>query len=327
MTSRRCSCKTRHHLTAAALLPPLLFVIVSLTAPGSTIAAEPATETQSPPTAQASTLTLSECLALALQRHPKLAAQRASLAAAADGKKAIDSLRLAALVDHAVSIRRKQANLGVTAACASLNQTECEVAYAVTRTYFTVLYARDQERVVQSVVDRLGAIQKAAKQAVDAGAADTTTADVDRATVYLCLAETRRVEAAQGVKRAMAALKEAVGMGSDDPLNVPAGHLPEPAAQPDREQIIAWALSRRGELTQASILAEVICLEVKAQGTSLHKQVQTFAASSDLHAYQVPQEINNNDYRPGALAPEMPTVLAGSCTDRQASAGIFTPGR
>ena len=41
-------------------------------------------------------------------------------------------------------IRRKQARLGVTIAEASLSQAEWETVYAVTRTYFGVVYARQQ---------------------------------------------------------------------------------------------------------------------------------------------------------------------------------------
>src|SRR5205085_1432778 len=42
----------------------------------------------------------------------------------------------------------------------------------------------------------------------------------------------------------------------------------------------------------------------------------TFAAAADIHARQVPQEVRNNEYRPGAVPPEMPTLLAGSRDER-----------
>jgi hypothetical protein len=44
--------------------------------------------------------------------------------------------------------------------------------------------------------------------------------------------------------------------------------------------------------------------------------MQTFAAGSDLHARQVPQGAHNSEYRPGAVAPEMPAMLAGSRPER-----------
>ena len=40
---------------------------------------------------------------------------------------------------------------------------------------------------------------------------DVTAADVQRASFYLELAEARRTQASQGVKRALAALAEAIG--------------------------------------------------------------------------------------------------------------------
>jgi len=183
------------------LLALFLSLMASLTSTGLVDAAEPAAEGQAAApaaTESVQTLNLSECLALAGQRQPRLAAQRASLAAAEDGKRALDALALAALIDHEIPVRRRQAALGVNAAAAALDQTEREVAYAVTRSYFTVLYAREQERVAQGVVDRLTAIQKSAQDAVKIGAADTTTADVNRTLVYVRLAEGRRVQAAQG---------------------------------------------------------------------------------------------------------------------------------
>src|SRR5262249_23100386 len=40
-------------------------------------------------------------------------------------------------------------------------------------------------------------------------------------------------------------------------------------------------------------------------------------AGSDIHAFQVPQEVHNTEYRPGAVPPEMPTMLVGSRAERQ----------
>jgi outer membrane protein TolC len=213
-------------------------------------------------------------------------------------------------------IRRRQATLGVTAAAAALDQAQRETAYAVTRTYATVLYARDQERVTRSVMDRLTAVREAAQKALDAGARDATSADVNRATVYLRLAETRHVQATQGVKRAVAGLKEAIGLGSNVSLNVRAGGLPRVDVRPSHDEIVAGALTRRAEIIRANIFAEVTCLEVEAQGTSHHMRKETFAIGSDIHATQVPQTEHNAQYRPGGVPPEMPAQLAGSRAER-----------
>jgi hypothetical protein len=99
-------------------------------------------------------------------------------------------------------------------------------------------------------------------------------------------------------------------------LDVPAAALPDATARPSHDEVIAQALARRAELVRAGVFVEVTCLEADAQATHHHKRVETFAAGSDIHAVPVPQETHNNEYRPGGVLPEMPTLLAGSRADR-----------
>jgi len=262
------------------------------------------------------TLDLAACLNLALERQPRIAAARASLAAAEDGKRALDSLHVPTIVDPEIPIRRKQAGLGVTAAAAALDQAEHETVYAVTRTYFTVLFAREQEKVARSVVERLTAINDVAKGALQSGARNVTSNDVNRTNVYLRLAQAQQHKASQGVKRALAALREAVGVGPDCRFDVPPGTLPRLNAQLSLDDVIAKALSRRGELVQASVFAQTTCLEVEAQGTGIHRRMETFAAGADIHSRPVPQGEHNEDYRPGGVLPEMPDLLVGCRPER-----------
>jgi outer membrane protein TolC len=259
---------------------------------------------------------LGACINLALQRQPRIAAARASLAAAESSKQALDALHLAAVVEPEIPVRRKQAALGVSAAAAALEQAEHETVYAVTRTYFTVLYAREQERVARSVVDRLGAVNEVARGQVQSGAKNVTTTDVNRTNVYLKLAQTQQYKAAAGVKRALAALREAVGMGPDCRLDVVTGKLPELNAKLNLDEVLAAALARRPELAQVAIFSEVTCLEVDAQGASLRKRLETFAAGSDIHSRPVPLGDHNEEYKPGGILPEMPTLLVGSRHER-----------
>jgi outer membrane protein TolC len=306
----------RHHWSWGLLLG----LTVPLVSCRSVTPAEPFPVQEGPspsaPAASAMTLNLAECLSLALERQPRLTAARASMAAAEDGKRGLEALRFPATLDPEIPVRRKQAALGVTAAAAGLDQAEREVVYAVTRIYFTILYAREQERLARGVVERLSATREAAEQALNAGARDVTSADVDRALVYLHLAEAKQTQATQGVKRALAALNEAVGLDPDISLDVPPGRLPVPEVRPGRDDVGRAALGRRGDLVQANIFAQVACLEVEAQRTGTHQRMQTFAAGSDLHARQVPQGVHNAEYRPGAVPPEMPTLLAGSRSER-----------
>ena len=130
------------------------------------------------------------------------------------------------------------------------------------------------------------------------------------------LAETRRTQATQGVKRALVSLREAIGLGPAVVVDVPPSRLPEPEARPGKDEVVAAALARRGELIQASVFAQVACLEVEAQATSLALKMPTFAAGSDIHASVVPQGDQRTEYKPGAVPPEMPTLLAGTRPER-----------
>jgi outer membrane protein TolC len=278
---------------------------------------------EAPPVAPGATVDLRDCLELARQRQPRVAAQRATLAAALDGKRGLEALHFPATLDPEIPGRIKQADLGVAAAAAGLDQAERETTHAVTRTYYTVLYAREQERLAGGVVEHLAAIRGAAQAQLDAGAEGVTSADVERTLVYLRLAETRRTQAAQGVKRALAALREAVGLPPCAVLDVPPGRLTEPKARPDQDGVVAAALARRGDVVQANVFAEVVRLEVQAQATSRHQRMQTFAAGADIHGRQVRQESHNGEYRPGALPPEMPTLLVGPRPERVKRAEDF----
>ena len=273
-----------------ALFPLLLFLIVLVISPPQGKAAEPS-PLPSPPSTASSTPTfhLDECLHLGLERAPRLAVARATLAAAADGKQGLESLHIPAFLDPEIPVRRRQAALAVMAASANLDAAERETTYAITRTYFTVLYARAQERVARNVVERLSAIHNSAKQALDAGARDVTAPDVDRALVYLRLAQTKHIEATQGIKRALAALKEAMGLGFCGALDIAEDPLPAPTVRPNRDEIVALALARRSSLIQSNLFAQITCLEVEAQATSLHLRMATLAAGGDIHARQVPQ--------------------------------------
>lgn len=269
-----------------------------------------------PPAGSIRVLTLPECRELALQHQPRVAARRASLAVAEDGRRGLEALRILLLLDREIPIRVKQAELGVAAASAGLEQAERDALYAVTRTYFTVQFAREQERVAAHVVSRLSRAQGVVQEALASNVRGVTANDLNRTTVYLRLAETRRVQAAQGVKRGLAALKEAIGLAPDCRIDVPAAPLPLPAANLCLGNVVAASLASRGTLLQANLFAEVACLEVDAQAANLFKRVDTFAAGADIHARDVSESSHNTDYHPGGIPPEMPTLLVGPRKER-----------
>jgi outer membrane protein TolC len=133
----------------------------------------------------------------------------------------------------------------------------------------------------------------------------------------------RLPEAEEGVNRATAALREAMGGGPECPLQVADTRLPDLDVEVNRETIVALALERRGEMIQASLAADVVAREVAAQGKSHRASTRTFASASDIHAQQVPQGVRDGEYRPGALPLEMPVTLVGSKAARQEQASAL----
>jgi outer membrane protein TolC len=269
-------------------------------------------------------LSLAECLRIAHERQPALEAYRASLAAADTNSRSLQSMRLAALFVHEIPIRREQACLGVTAASARLEQVERETDYAITRTYFGVIYAGEQKQVATKVVNELSDALENAKRLVKAAQKKPTQNDVIKTEAYVRLAELKLEEANTGIERALAGLREAMGVGPDFAFQLATDKLPERDRKVDRHDIINLALSRRPEMTQVAVNAEVTSLEVDAQGKSRKHKNLTAAAVVDLHAQPVPQGSSDGEYRPGAIGPEMPTTLVGNKRFRQERARDYS---
>jgi outer membrane protein TolC len=301
-------------LLLLAALPGCLAVGRSGHGPGPVLAeSHHAPPPAAPP---AGPLSLAECLHLALAHQPRVAAARASLSAARDTEQALAVLKVPAILVPDLPVRREQAAVGVSAAAAGVDQAEREAVLAVTRTWFTVVYAREQVRLTTSIVESISRVRKLAQEQLDAGARDATTADVKRAQLYLGLAQTRQVEAEEGVQRGLAALQEAIGLGGVVRVEPPADRLVRPRRQPVREEVVALAVARRGEQARAGAYVRLTHLEVGAQASQWLPRVQTFAAGADIHGAQVPQAVSNSEYRPGGVPPEMPAMLAGCRAER-----------
>ncbi len=264
-------------------------------------------------------LTLNDCIAIGLARQPAIEAQRASLASTETQRQALDNMKVAALISKELPIRKQQAALGVTIARAELENVEWETVYAVTRTYYTVVYARRQESLARGLIEKLELAKKSAKALLDKGDPDVKLkqTDIDKLQVNIDLLQVRLIEATTGVERATAALREAMGYRYDAPLPLVLQDFPAPGEQAEREALIQLALSRRPELVQATCAAQAAELEVCAQNTGcLLPFKKTFAAASDIHAKAIPQGFSNGTYRPGAIGVEMPTTIVGHKADR-----------
>ncbi len=295
------------------LLPPFTPEPVAVQAPA-----------QAPVPHAVQVLHLAQCVQIALERQPALAAYRADVKAAQDGLIALEDLRLADRISHELPIRKQQASLGIAIAEAGAMQAEWETIYAVTRNYISVQYARAQQKALRDIIGTLKSTHQTAQDQLKGGTRrDLTEEQVDQIAAYQLLAESRLNDAERGEDRAMMALREAMGGDPDCCYQVAPSDLPEPPFTLSCADVVALALARRGELVQAADFAEVVRLEVDAQATSCHLTFRTFAAAVDIHARPIPAGEHNSNYRPEAVGPAMPVTLAGKKCDRVARAQDF----
>jgi len=266
-------------------------------------------------------LTLQACWHIALGQQPSLAATRASLQAALDRQSAVENLRVPTCLARDLPIRRQQAALGVKIAQAGITQAESETLHGVTFSYLAALYAAQQIKLANGPIrSRLKDLQTLVSDPEIQKRRRDVVLPEHRNLVksFMETLDGRVKEAEQGQQRALAALREAMGVAPDFVLTLPDRDLPCPRVEPQLNELTALALARRGEIIQAAIMADVVCLEIDAQASNNHRRnVRTFASGSDIHAKPIPSgDTGGVNYRPVIVGPEMPAFLAGSCDDR-----------
>lgn len=274
------------------------------------------------------TLNLHECLAVALERQPNIKASLATLRATEVGGRSLSNLsRLARLFTPDLCYRQQQAAKGLTTAQADILKVQYETIYDVTRLYYTFIYARQQEATATDIIDQMETYLDIARDLVKQG---VDPANLNQVTLFRmedAIAEIKkpRITARNGQLLALAALKEAMGVEQAFSFVPRDTELPIMGGDVTQEQVTGFAMSRRPELTLAAAGLDAFRLEVCAQASHTRRQrVATLASGADLHARFVPGPVRNGEYRPGALAPELPVYLVGSREDRVARAVEFS---
>jgi outer membrane protein TolC len=272
--------------------------------------------------------TLGDALSIAHAQHPQLAAMRAGMNAALLKHRGVgEAKRMAGIITPDIDYRVQQSDLGLRAAMAESAQAEHEVTYAVVRCYYTVVYAREQIRVANDLVEHLETNLEQVRKIVEGKAPlirGINKNTEDRLEVFLGEAKTRQSQAVVGIERARALLREAMGLEPGARVDAADEWLPEVVARLDRDTVIAHAVTRRGEVTLSTIGADVTRLEACAQwARRFNLRADTFARGADIHARPIPAAERDPDYRPGAVAPEMPTQLVGKRETRKATAEVY----
>jgi outer membrane protein TolC len=267
---------------------------------------------------------------LALHRQPALAAYWASLAAPLAKARALDNLCVPTVLRPDLRVRRQQVCLGITVSQALVCQGEWEAVHAVTRAYLAYLYAREQLRLADRAQDQFEQVKQFKKDletrngwipVLPREPFDTQDRHaIDQVIALESALRAQRLQAEEGVRRALGALREAVGAAGECHLLAAGEDLPEPQMVPPCDLLVKLALQRRGEAVRAWQGAEIIALEADAQDARHGLKAETFAAASDIHAQPVPQVSDSAAYAPLVVGVEMPTLLVGKRADRVAQA-------
>ena len=157
--------------------------------------------------------------------------------------------------------RRQQAVKGIEAGQAELLQAEQEVTQAVVWTYYTIVYAKEQQKALKELIDLIQIYRDQADKIVNSKEGpgrDINQSTLDSLNIALATAKSKAITAESGVERGKAALLEAMGLSENDDFNIPNDSLPEIDAKLDRKQLIDLGFSPgRGEVMLASIASEV----------------------------------------------------------------------
>ena len=230
---------------------------------------------------------------------------------------------LGALFARDLPIRRQQAALGLTIASAAVDQACCDARQAATSSYLAALYALEQQRNADAIHNRLTDLKTLTQTALEKGRRDVSKEQVDVIDSYLDTVEGRKQEAIEGYQRALAALRKALGLGPDCPIEIVGKELPDVHTKADRDAIVQLALTRRGEVIEANTAVGVFCLEVDAQGRICFPPARTFASGGDIHAMPLAATLHDPEYRPGPIGPEMPVSLPGNKAERREIAEAY----
>jgi outer membrane protein TolC len=279
-------------------------------------------------------LTVGECIAIAVERQPALAAVKASTAATEAGYKALTNFgTVGTFLSPDLDIRKQQAQRGLMATSAEYQKLHNEVVQDVTRLYYTAVYAKQQQQLAELVVLRMQLLVDVGEQLLkntkdpkDLEGFNTLKLQIMRD--GLLQAKKLFATAALGRQKALAGLREVMGVDARSfPFQIADTAMPvmKQAVELKRERVVELALERRPELVLAAAGVDAFRLEVYAQGKIPFKRVvPTLASGADIHAKEIPPTIRTpTEYRPGGIIPEMPPQLVGSKYDRVCRAMAF----
>ncbi len=275
-------------------------------------------------------ITLSEALELMNQNHPRIHAAEASLRGSEAGLRGVQNLPLFAKLSPDMKFRRQQSELGIEVADAGLRQEIRDTSYGVARSYFLVVYSKQQRDLSTQVLDILGKNIKALE--LKRALKKTPEDEIKMQKLQLGLVEAKHKNslATTGFERAKALLIEEAGgrkkIGLIEPMETefPSYDLLGLLTPEFIEEMIEKTVVIREEVIKSSKASQILALEVNAQRSArFNPKFRTFASGSDLHYIPIGVQGRGENFTPEVITIEMPSSLVGKKTDRVARAQAF----
>jgi len=234
-----------------------------------------------------SSMTIEQCREYALANQPAVSAANLSALAGAQRAGALNRLGIAGMLSREVPIRKQQASFGVGATAAMAEQAALDTTFDVNFTYLSILYGQKQLAVAEKAIADLTSLRDIAKTIVKEGTRpDVSNNQVEKIEVMLLAGQARKGEAISGIARANAALREAMGLPSGEPLKLAAVSFPESKQVPNKEEVLEGARTNRGEVRASRAAIEVARLETRAQGVGF------FQASGSYICFRIGFTLN-----------------------------------
>lgn len=275
-------------------------------------------------------ITLTEALELMNANHPRIHAAEASLRGSEAGLRGVQNLPLFAKLSPDMKYRRQQSELGIEVADAGLRQEIRDTSYGVARSYFLVIYSKQQRDLSEQVLQILNKNIKALE--IKMALKKTPEDEIKMQKLKLGLVEAKHKNslAITGFERAKALLMEEVGgrkkIGIIEPVekDFPSYDLVGLLTPSFIDEMVEKTVEIREEVIKSSKASQILALEVNAQKSArFNPKFRTFASGSDIHYIPIGVQGRGDNFTPEAITVEMPSSLVGRKPDRVARAQAF----
>ena len=275
-------------------------------------------------------ITLAEALELMNANHPRIHAAEASLRGSEAGARGVQNLPFFAKLSPDMKYRRQQSELGIEVADAGLRQEIRDTSYGVARSYFLVIYSKQQRDLSEQVLDILSKNIKALELKMVLKKTPEDDIKLQKLKLGVVEAKHKNALANTGFERAKALLREEVGgrnkIGLIEPKETefPSYDLLGLLTPEFIDEMIEKTVLVRDEVIKSSKASQILALEVNAQRSArFNPKFRTFASGSDLHYIPIGVQGRGENFTPEAITIEMPSSLVGKKSDRVARAQAF----